>query len=142
MGPRAASPRWAVLVVPALLLAVAGFQVVRVVTLDQSTWIGGGFGMFATYDYDDTRVVTGWYEAPGSRPAVTAPISTDLLLRARVVPSEANARRVAEAILETGEAPAGATAVVVEVRGRELVDDMLSFPVLVRVVVPTDGAAP
>jgi hypothetical protein len=125
-----------------LLLAVAAFQLVRVVTLDQSTWIGGGFGMFATYDYDDTRVVTAWYEAPGSRPAVTSSISTDLLLRARVVPSEANVRAIAEAVLESGEVPANATAVVVEVRGRLLQDDTLRFPVLIRVVLPTGGAAP
>ncbi|MDX1509715.1 MAG: hypothetical protein R3249_00040 [Nitriliruptorales bacterium] len=123
------------LVVPALLLLVASLQVARVATLDQSTWIGGGFGMFATYDYDDTRAVVAFWETPdGPIPADLVAVSRQDLLRLRVVPSADNARRIASQLIYGGVVEE-ASLLVVEVRGRRLADDMLTFPTLVRVEV-------
>ena len=46
--------RWAV---PYLLIMVAGRQIVLVRTIGLSPWHGGGFGMFASIDRDERRLV-------------------------------------------------------------------------------------
>jgi hypothetical protein len=46
--------------VPVLLAAVATLQLVRAHTLEQSSWSGGGFGMFATYENEDSRFLRLW----------------------------------------------------------------------------------
>ena len=47
--------RWAV---PFLLIVVAGRQMIMVRTAGLSPWHGGGFGMFASIDRDERRLVT------------------------------------------------------------------------------------
>jgi len=121
--------------VPGLMLVLAGVQISRVVALDQSSWIGGGFGMFATYDYDDTRVVVARWQTPDGFEPAEAAIGANLLLRARVVPTEDNLLAVADAIIEAGGGPEDAIALGVEVRGRVLEGDTLTFPVLAFFVV-------
>ena len=44
--------------VPLLLIAVALRQIILVQTAGLSPWHGGGFGMFASIDRDERRVVT------------------------------------------------------------------------------------
>lgn len=92
-GPR---DRVLVLLVPALLLVVAGVQVVRAHTVDQSSWSGAGFGMFATYDSELHRFVLLEVERPdGSTDVVPAPVRRPAL-EAEVVPSRALLLAVAD----------------------------------------------
>jgi len=49
---------WRILTPAILLTAVALWQVAETRRNHQSPWIGGGFGMFATVDGSDSRVIT------------------------------------------------------------------------------------
>jgi hypothetical protein len=74
--------------VPLLLAAVATLQLIRAHTLDQSSWSGGGFGMFATYENEDSRFLRVWVltddgEEQGSLPSGVAHEAFE----ARVVPT-------------------------------------------------------
>lgn len=107
--------RWRVLAVPALLLVVAGIGVFRSVTLDQSSWHGVSFGMFATYDNVASRTVRLSVDR-GAGPVRTR-LPPDLADEAgllEVVPTDGRARRLAESVLR--RVPDGTPArVVVEV---------------------------
>lgn len=118
------------LLVPALILAVAAVHALRVATLDQSSWKGGGFGMFATYDHESTRAVVVLVEhGDGLAHAVLQSGDRDTLARLRALPRDAGAADLARIVLARD---LDATRVVVEVRGRDLDGTTLSFPVLAR----------
>lgn len=109
--------RAAVLIAPAILVVVALVQIVRARTLDQSSWAGVGFGMFATIDNHGSRFVRGTVD-PGAESARSAapPASLDdEAVAVRVVPNESRARALAEAWLSV--APAESRAVHVELWG-------------------------
>ena len=102
------------LAIPALLVAVAVLQLVRVHRYDQSSWSGIGFGMFATYESATTRFVRAYVDTPSGRRMVELPPGLDDELRlARVVPTAAKLRPLAEAVLERHRA-AGATSARLE----------------------------
>jgi hypothetical protein len=107
------------LAMPLLLVVVAVAHQVRVRALDQSSWHGSGFGMFATYDSEQTRTVRAWLE-PSGQP-VPVP-DTDTVLLARIVPTDSNARAVARHLADRGAVRPGER-VRVEVRGVD-VDDV------------------
>lgn len=86
------------LVVPALLVVVALVQVGRAHVLDQSSWSGAGFGMFATYDSGLTRFVLLEVERPdGTVETVPAPAG-DRTTGAEVVPTAEALRALVEAV--------------------------------------------
>jgi hypothetical protein len=100
-------------IAPALLVAVSVVHQVRVRSLEQSSWHGAGFGMFATFDAAHTRVVLAWDDRSGERLAVGG---IDATTAARIVPSQANARAVALAVADRSALAEGGL-VRVEVRG-------------------------
>ena len=88
-------------VAPALLVLVAVLQVVRAHTHDQSSWSGGGFGMFATYENEDSRFVRTWAITAGGEEAVGLPAGLDReALEVRVVPTSARLRALAREVAE------------------------------------------
>lgn len=98
-GPRRRPPSrdqvlaWAV---PAVLVAVALLQLGRAHLLDQSSWSGAGFGMFATYESEATRFVLLEVEAEdGSTRTVPAPAGPSTRA-ALVVPTRAALREVVD----------------------------------------------
>lgn len=84
--------------VPILLLAVAAVQVGRAAVLDQSSYAGFGFGMFATYENELSR----WTEitATTDRGTVIA-VQPDaaLDLAAQEVPTASNIEKLATSVL-------------------------------------------
>ncbi len=94
------------LVLPALLVVVAAIGTARTVTLHQSSWHGVSFGMFATYDNAASRTVRITVDGAAGL--------ADDVERLEVVPTEAGARRLAEAVLP--RSGGGTRSVVVEVR--------------------------
>jgi hypothetical protein len=116
------------LLVPALILAVAAVHAVRVMTLDQSSWKGGGFGMFATYDHEVTRAVVILVDrGDGFEVADPGPDDGDTQARLRALPRERDVTAYAHTVLS--RLP-DARRVVIEVRGHHLDGTRLSFPVL------------
>jgi hypothetical protein len=103
---------------PALLVVVATFGVARSVGLDQSSWQGASFGMFATYDNRTSRHVRVTVDSAGQDEPVRVQLPAELeddAERLRVLPSAAAARRLAAETLE--RVPEGkGERVVVEVR--------------------------
>ena len=100
---------------PALLVAIATLGAFRSVTLEQSSWQGASFGMFATYDNVTSRAVRVRVDRPGGPLSVAVPTELeDDAVRLRVVPTDAGARRLAAALLRRPDAE-GAGRVVVEV---------------------------
>lgn len=98
-----------------MLVAVAVLGVYRHVELNQSSWQGASFGMFATYDNISSRAVAvsasdGEDEAPLALPDALA----DDVTRLKVVASDRNAARLARDALAS--APPEITTVTVEVR--------------------------
>lgn len=80
------------LVAPLLLIAIAGLQVVRVQTMDQSSWSGAGFGMFATIDNETYRLVRGYtVDADGERAVGLPGELREEAFELRVVPSASRA---------------------------------------------------
>jgi hypothetical protein len=130
-----------VLAVPLLLVVVALVQQVRVRTQDQSSWHGTGFGMFATFDSLATRTLVA-HTVPGGDPvAITA---SDAAGWARLVPSDANARRAAEEIARHSSLPPG-TRLVVEVRAVRVetrANEIVVTPVVLASASVTVGANP
>lgn len=122
------------MIVPVIMLVVALVQATRVVTLEQSTWQGAGFGMFATYDFDDTRSVVAVAVIDGRDVLLSLDgIGPSLRRRARVVPSDAVLRTVGEVLVST--APAGTASVRVEVRGPRLDDGIVHYEIINEVTV-------
>jgi hypothetical protein len=104
---------------PLLLVTIATLGVLRHVTLDQTSWQGASFGMFATYDSRPSRavIVTTTHGTDRTRVAVPAELEGDAE-RLRVVPTDGGAvdlaRSVAAALVRAGTPFDG---VEVEVRG-------------------------
>lgn len=103
------------LAAPVLLAAIASLGVARAVTLDQSSWQGASFGMFATYDNDVSRIVRVYVEGPGGSVRSILPASLkDDATRLRVTPTESAAAALARQTLAVVRHD-GATDVLVEV---------------------------
>ena len=100
---------------PALLVLVATVGVGRSAALDQSSWHGVSFGMFATYDNVSSRTVRIILEGPDGPVRAHVPSALDQeAARLKVVPTDAGARRLASATFR--RVPRGmARRVVVEV---------------------------
>jgi hypothetical protein len=82
-----------------LLVATALCQVMLAATVDLSPWLGGGFGMFSTTDDGvnrDLRVVL--TRAGHEEERTIPPTLADLAQRARVLPSPARLRALAQAL--------------------------------------------
>jgi hypothetical protein len=89
--------RWRIWIAPALLVVVALTQIWRVHELDQSSWSGAGFGMFATIDSETFRPVRGWVvDDEGSRPVALPAELERAAFELQVVPTEDRARALAE----------------------------------------------
>lgn len=100
-----------------LVVAVAAIAILRYNTLDQSSWQGVGFGMFATHEYDLSRVVQAVAVVDGVSGEVPLPAGSDQLReRALVTPGGDALRQIAERIL----AETGATSVTVTVSGHDV----------------------
>lgn len=90
----------AVGLVPALVVAVWLNHWFAVERDDLSTWSGAGYGMFATYDNEDTRFVLGkYFDGDGAHTATPPPALADLAFAARVLPTDERVRALAEAWL-------------------------------------------
>jgi hypothetical protein len=89
-------------VAPAVLLAIIAVVGVRNhVHRDQSSWEGASFGMFATYENHVSRLVVVTVTGPDGpfRAALPDDLQDDAQ-RLRVVPSQAAADRLAQAVAE------------------------------------------
>lgn len=123
--PSAARPadRWRSVAPAALLVAIATLGVARSITLDQSSWQGASFGMFATYESSRSRVVQVRVHGAGGEVAVPLPEGlADDGERLEVVPTGGAARRLAAAVLQRLP-PASGQRVVVEVWGLRVTRD-------------------
>jgi hypothetical protein len=90
--------RWlAIYLGPLLITALACNHLWRAERLDQSSWKGGGFGMFSSIDNETFRAVRAW---TGDRPLAFDGVDEDLVYRAKVVPTAANLRAVGQALLD------------------------------------------
>lgn len=86
--------------VPLVLLAVAGLQVGRAAILDQSSYAGFGFGMFATYENELSR----WIEVTATTTdgtEITVQPDAALDLAAQEVPTRANIEALAASVLSS-----------------------------------------
>jgi hypothetical protein len=84
---------------PALLLAVAGFQITLVHTADLSPWLGGGFGMFATTDGPGARHVHVYAITAGiEREIVVGNAHRELARRAGALPIGTHLAALAHAL--------------------------------------------
>ena len=89
------------LVAPVLLVVVASVQWWRVAQLDQTTWRGVGFGMFASFDDEANRRVRVEVELDGRRLPAGVPAERRRAAdRLRTVPSTAATRRLAESLAQ------------------------------------------
>ena len=121
--PRSGADRARALAIPALLAAIALFGVFRSITLDQSSWQGASFGMFATYDNRSSRTVRVTVQDGTDRHLASLPAELhDDATRLLVVPTDGAARDLAEEALRLIDPRAAAT-VVVEVRRVRVRDD-------------------
>jgi hypothetical protein len=78
-----------VLATPVLVVAVALVQLYRADALDQSSWSGAGFGMFATYESEITRFVRVYAVTESGETRLPVPPSAQrALVEARVVPTD------------------------------------------------------
>ncbi|MGH9084246.1 MAG: hypothetical protein ACRDYW_02230 [Acidimicrobiales bacterium] len=138
--PRAWGDRVRALAMPALLVAVAALGVYRHVTLDQTSWQGASFGMFATYDSRPSRAVVIDVVADGERRRIAVPRALeDDAVELTVVPTDRGARSLARGVLAE-LASQGVTAVQVEVR--RLVVDTEPKALRIRAETTARGAAP
>jgi len=116
--PRASADRLRALAMPAVLVAIASLGVYRSATLDQSSWQGASFGMFATYDNRTSRTVAvTLVEADGARRVTLPEALRDDATRLTVVPTDGAAETLAREVLARAD---DATAVVVEVQRLKL----------------------
>lgn len=119
--PRGVGDRVRALALPALLVAIATLGVVRHIAVEQSSWQGATFGMFATYDNRTSRtIVITLTEPEGERRVAVPPELRDDARRLGVVPTEAGARALARRVLALAD---DATAVSIEVWRLDLDDD-------------------
>lgn len=82
-------------------MAIATLGVVRSATLQQSSWQGASFGMFATYDNRASRTVVVQVAESGTQRRVRLPSDLeDDATRLTVVPTDDAARRLAEEVLD------------------------------------------
>src|SRR5688572_33102745 len=87
------------LVAPGLLLGLALAQIAGWAAYGLTPWKGGGFGMFATNDHGGFRRVQVIRRTPEGEQVVPVPDALEReRRRAREAPSEANLRRLAEAM--------------------------------------------
>jgi hypothetical protein len=97
----------------ALLVAVASLGVARSATLDQSSWQGASFGMFATYDNDVSRHVVVTVAGSRGRERVLLPEDlTDDAKRLQVIPTTVRAASLAAALLARIDGGPGDTVTV------------------------------
>ena len=68
------STRVAALIMPVVLLVVAGTQRYRSATEDQSSWSGAGFGMFATLNQERLGFFRAVATSPGGATSVPVPL--------------------------------------------------------------------
>lgn len=100
---------------PLLLVVIAAVGVYRSVTLDQSSWQGASFGMFATYDNVPSRTVVVRAIGPSGSARIAVPHDLqDDAVRLRVVPTDDRAAALARSLTGRTES-AGATRIEVEV---------------------------
>ncbi len=115
--------RWRSVAPAALLVVIAAVGVARSITLDQSSWQGASFGMFATYESSRSRVVHVRVHGAGGEVVVQLPGDLrDDGERLEVVPTDGAARRLATAVLHR-LSRAGGQRVVVEVWGLRVTRD-------------------
>ena len=94
--------------VPGILIGVALLQQYRAYAYHQSSWIGCGFGMFATLDNHTSRFVQA--RRTGSSPSSSLAIPDHLqplVTRVCVVPTQAHLDQLAAAMHQQLEADAG-----------------------------------
>lgn len=103
-APISCGDRLRALAAPVLLIVIALLGAARSAILDQSSWQGASFGMFATYDNRTTRVVVVQVEEDGVVQAVPVPAElrpeADRLL---VVPSQPAADSLADRVLQSSD---------------------------------------
>ncbi len=97
----------------AVLLLVATFQMVLANFARLSPWKGGGFGMFASLDDVRSRRLRYYAVADNGERFALLSAAGDVEYDARVLPTETNFRRVAEALLGL-QHPAGFTKLEIE----------------------------
>ena len=103
---RPSSVRWLRLLVPALLIVVALVQQGRARLYQQSSWIGCGFGMFATLDNHTSRFVQAHLAGKGGPRFVAVPEELKpLATRARVLPGKENLQQLATAMYQRLDPP-------------------------------------
>lgn len=91
---------WREVVPVALLVGMAGGQLVLVKTASLSPWKGGGFGMFSTTDAAGSRYVRVFVTAPDrSEEIAISPSLADAASRAAVLPSDAQLGRLARRVI-------------------------------------------
>ena len=84
----------------ALLVVVAGGQLVLAQTAMLSPWKGGGFGMFASLDGRPFRYVRIFVEAPGrSEERAVPPSLEDLAAAAEIAPGDRQLERLARGVV-------------------------------------------
>jgi hypothetical protein len=99
-GTPRGSDRWRMLLPVALLLLVAGTQVILARTSGLSPWKGGGFGMFSTTDDSGRRRVRVFVSAPGrSEEIAITPSLEDAAARAAVLPNDRLLTRLARRVV-------------------------------------------
>ena len=100
-GGPADRQRWRTLVPVALLMSVAGAQVVLTRASSLSPWKGGGFGMFSTTDDAGRRSVKVFVTAPNrSEEIAVTPSLEDAAARAAVLPNDWQLTRLARRVVE------------------------------------------
>ena len=99
-GGPADRQRWRTLVPVALLMSVAGAQIVLTRASNLSPWKGGGFGMFSTTDDAGKRHVRIVVEATDrSEEIEIAPSLADAADRAAVLPTDGEMSRLARLVV-------------------------------------------
>ena len=100
-GGPAGRQRWRTLLPVALLLSVAGAQVVLTRVSGLSPWKGGGFGMFSTTDDSGRRSVRVFVTARDrSEEIAVTPSLEDAASRAAVLPNHGQLTRLARLVIE------------------------------------------
>jgi hypothetical protein len=93
--------RWRTILPVALLMSVAGAQVVLTRASGLSPWKGGGFGMFSTTDDAGRRSVKVFVTAlDRSEEIAVSPSLEDAAVRAAVLPSDGQLARLARQVME------------------------------------------
>jgi hypothetical protein len=108
---------WLALLPSALLVIVAGHQIRLARVEGMSPWLGGGFGMFSTFDGWSHRHLRAYALRSGVRRELEIPEALrDEVAEALALPSDAQLTRIAEALAHTPSPDEGPLeAVVVQV---------------------------